>query len=55
MLVDMTEAEVWDASTVATLDAVQKKYAERGIDVEFRGLEGASAQRLDRLSGRLGE
>ena len=55
VLVDMTEAEVWDASTVATLDAVQKKYAERGIEVEFRGLEGASAQRLNRLSGRLGD
>ena len=55
VVVDMTEAEVWDASTVATLDAVQKKYADRGIEVEFRGLEGASAQRLNRLSGRLGD
>ena len=51
----MSKAEVWDASTVATLDAVQKKYAECDIEVEFRGLEGASAQRLDRLSGRLGD
>ena len=55
VVIDMSKAEVWDASTVATLDAVQKKYAERGIEVEFRGLEGASAQRLNRLSGRLGD
>lgn len=55
VVIDMSKAEVWDASTVATLDAVQKKYAERGIEVEFRGLEGVSAQRLDRLSGRLGD
>ena len=55
VVVDLSDAEVWDASTVATLDAVQKKYAERGIEVEFRGLEGASAQRLNRLSGRLGD
>ena len=55
VVIDMCKAEVWDASTVATLDAVQKKYAERGIEVEFRGLGGASAQRLHRLSGRLGD
>lgn len=55
VVVDLSDAEVWDASTVATLDAVQKKYADRGIEVEFRGLDGASAQRLERLSGQLGE
>ena len=55
VVVDLTDAEVWDASTVATLDAVQKKYADRGIVVEFRGLDGASAQRLERLSGQLGD
>ena len=55
VVVDLSDAEVWDASTVATLDAVQKKYADRGIEVEFRGLDGASAQRLERLSGQLGD
>ncbi|MER0092077.1 SulP family inorganic anion transporter [Corynebacterium sp. KPL2838] len=55
VVVDLTDAEVWDASTVATLDAVQKKYTDRGIEVEFRGLDGASAQRLERLSGQLGD
>ena len=55
VVVDLTDAEVWDASTVATLDAVQTKYADRGIEVEFRGLDGASAQRLERLSGQLGD
>lgn len=55
VVVDLSDAEVWDASTVATLDAVQIKYADRGIEVEFRGLDGASAQRLERLSGQLGD
>ena len=55
VVVDLSDAEVWDASTVATLDAVQKKYTDRGIEVEFRGLDGASAQRLERLSGQLGD
>jgi len=55
VVVDLSDAEVWDASTVATLDAVQKKYADRGIEVAFRGLDGASAQRLERLSGQLGD
>ncbi|MER0081590.1 SulP family inorganic anion transporter [Corynebacterium sp. KPL2861] len=55
VVVDLTDAEVWDASTVATLDAVQKKYADHGVEVEFRGLDGPSAQRLERLSGQLGD
>ncbi|MFD1814266.1 SulP family inorganic anion transporter [Rhodococcus gannanensis] len=54
VVVDLTDAEVWDASTVATLDTVQHKYAERGKSVRIVGLDGASLDRLERLSGRLG-
>ena len=55
VIIDLTAADVWDASTVATLDAVQSKYAERGKEARIIGLDGASLQRLERLSGRLGE
>lgn len=55
VIIDLTAADVWDASTVATLDAVQSKYAARGKEARIVGLDGASLQRLERLSGRLGE
>lgn len=54
VVLDLTAAEVWDASTVATLDTVQHKYAARGKTVRIVGLDGASLDRLERLSGRLG-
>ena len=54
VIVDFSQAEVWDASTVAVLDSVSSKYAARGVEVEFRGLDGASLERYRRLSGDLG-
>ncbi|MGW0045287.1 SulP family inorganic anion transporter [Rhodococcus sp. NPDC003348] len=53
VVIDLSEADVWDASTVATLDAVSHKYAARGKSVRIVGLDGASLDRLERLSGRL--
>lgn len=53
VVVDLSRAHVWDASTVATLDAVETKYAARGKSVTFRGLDAVSAARHERLSGRL--
>lgn len=55
VVIDLTQANIWDASTVATFDAVRAKYAAKGIDTEFRGLDPVSQQRLDRLSGHLGD
>ncbi|MFC7877900.1 SulP family inorganic anion transporter [Isoptericola sp. NPDC057391] len=54
VVIDMSSAHVWDASTVAALDAVQHKYAQHGKTVEFRGLDADSTARLDRLAGTLG-
>ena len=53
--IDLSAAEVWDASSVATLDVIVRKYAARGTRAEITGLGGASRARLDRLTGRLGE
>ncbi|RVW03629.1 SulP family inorganic anion transporter [Rhodococcus spongiicola] len=55
VIVDFSEAHIWDASTVATLDAIEAKYATHGKSVEFRGLNVGSADRHARLSGHLGE
>lgn len=54
VVIDLSASHVWDASTVATLDSVQTKYAARGVAVEVVGLNAASAAMLERLSGRLG-
>ena len=54
IVIDLSGAEVWDASTVATLDAIQQKFQARGRIVDIIGLDGQSRYRIDRLSGRLG-
>ena len=51
--IDLSQAQVWDASTVAVLDAITHKYALRGKQVEIVGLDGHSADRYERHSGRL--
>ncbi|CAM3911906.1 SulP family inorganic anion transporter [Nocardioides zeicaulis] len=53
VVVDLSAAHVWDASTVATLDAITTKYARRGARVEITGLDPRSAERHERLSGSL--
>ncbi|MHA2790148.1 SulP family inorganic anion transporter [Corynebacterium sp. S7] len=55
IVIDLTSAEIWDASTVATLDAITQKYQAKGKTVSIIGLDGASQDRLDKLSGRLGD
>ncbi|MBU9766582.1 SulP family inorganic anion transporter [Mycobacterium sp. TNTM28] len=54
VVIDMSGVSVWDASSVASLDAIRLKYLARGKSVSFVGLDGVSLDRLNRLSGRLG-
>jgi SulP family sulfate permease len=54
IVIDMSASHIWDASTVAALDAVTTKYESRGKNVELVGLNTDSADRHDRLSGNLG-
>jgi SulP family sulfate permease len=53
--VDLSQAQVWDASTVAALDAVETKFREHGVQVEVQGLDERSSLFHARLSGRLGD
>jgi SulP family sulfate permease len=53
VVIDLSNAHVWDASTVAALDAIEHKYATRRKAVEFVGLTGHSADRYERHSGQL--
>lgn len=54
VVIDLSAAHVWDASTVAALDAVVTKYAQHGIVAEVTGLNEASAAMHARLTGRTG-
>jgi SulP family sulfate permease len=53
VVIDLTRAHVWDASSVAALDAITFKYARRGKVVTIVGLDEHSASMHDRLAGRL--
>ena len=54
IVIDLTQAHVWDASTVAALDAVTTRYERRGKHVVLEGMNEASSRMHDRLAGRLG-
>ncbi|AUN38762.1 SulP family inorganic anion transporter [Tsukamurella tyrosinosolvens] len=54
VIIDLSATHVWDASTVAALDAIETRYRGKGKEVEFVGLDAASAERHGRLSGHLG-
>ena len=53
VVIDLSRAHVWDASSVAALDAVTTKYARRGKSVEIIGLNEQSASLHGRLAGQL--
>lgn len=54
VIIDLSQSHIWDASSVATLDAITTRYAARGKNVTIRGLNEASAERHERLAGHLG-
>ncbi|MFB7715079.1 SulP family inorganic anion transporter [Streptomyces sp. NPDC056105] len=53
VVIDMSATHVWDASSVAALDAIEAKYAQHGKEVEIIGLNEPSAHLHDKLSGEL--
>ncbi len=53
VVIDLSAAHIWDASSVAALDAIETRYAQRGKTVEITGLNEPSAHLHDKLSGEL--
>ena len=53
VIIDMTHAHIWDASSVAALDAITTKYASRGKSVEIIELNQPSARIHGTLAGQL--
>ncbi|WP_461022520.1 SulP family inorganic anion transporter [Thalassiella azotivora] len=54
VVIDMSRSHIWDASTVATLDAITTKYERKGKTVRIVGLNESSLERHGRLAGHLG-
>jgi SulP family sulfate permease len=54
VVIDMTDAHVFDASTVAALDGVEQRFAKHGSTVEVVNLNTGSVAIHRRLSGELG-
>lgn len=54
IVIDLTHAQIWDASTVAALDSVETIYAKHGATVVIEGLDERSGRFHGKLSGKLG-
>ncbi|WP_264669837.1 SulP family inorganic anion transporter [Arthrobacter sp. VKM Ac-2550] len=54
VIIDMHASHLWDASTIAALDAITEKYHRHGKDVEIIGLNSASVLMRERMAGKLG-
>ncbi|MBT1677152.1 SulP family inorganic anion transporter [Curtobacterium aurantiacum] len=54
VVIDMSDAHVFDASTVAALDGVEQRFAKHGSTVEVVNLDTGSIALHGRLSGELG-
>ena len=54
VVIDMTDAHVFDASTVAALDGIEQRFAQHGSTVEVVNLNTGSIALHGRLSGHLG-
>ena len=54
VIIDMHASHLWDASTIAALDAITEKYRHHGKDVKIIGLNDASTTMRERLGGKLG-
>lgn len=52
--IDLSRAQIWDASTVAALDSIEAKYEAHGSTVTIQGLDERSTGFHRRLSGYLG-
>ncbi len=53
VVIDLSAAHIWNASSVAALDAIEAKYAQRGKTVEITGLNDPSADLHGKLTGEL--
>ena len=54
VIIDFSDSQIYDSSTVAALDAIELKYQRKGKNVQIVGLNEASQAWHGTLSGKLG-
>ncbi|MFG6491120.1 SulP family inorganic anion transporter [Microbacterium sp. P03] len=54
VVIDLSRSHVWDASTVAALDAIVTKYRQHGVAVELTGMNDATTAFHGRLTEGVG-
>lgn len=52
--IDLTHAQIWDASSVAALDSIEYRYQRYGAEVTIEGLDPRSTDFHQRLTGNFG-
>jgi SulP family sulfate permease len=53
VIIDLTHAQIWDASSVAVLDAIETKYQAQGSAIVLEGLDERSHTFRARISGQM--
>lgn len=51
VIIDLTEAHLWDDSAIGALDKIETKYAQNNIKVSYRGINKESTALKDRMEG----
>ncbi|WP_409372064.1 STAS domain-containing protein [Salipaludibacillus neizhouensis] len=51
VIIDVSEAQLWDDSAVGAMDKAESKFEQRGIKVEIRGLDKQSSILMDKIGG----
>lgn len=54
MTIDLSQAQTWDVSSIASLDAEENKYRHRGTTVILYRLDDRSTEFRRRLTGQFG-
>ena len=50
VVIDFSNAHIWDDSAVGAVDKVMLRYQEKGIQVKLSGLDSSSKKILDKLA-----
>lgn len=53
VVIDLSQSQIWDVSTVAALDSIEAKYRQHDVAVQFTGLDERSRALHARLRGKL--
>ncbi|MDG5787994.1 SulP family inorganic anion transporter [Evansella sp. AB-P1] len=51
VIIDVSQAHLWDDSAVGAIDKIESKFEQRHVTVEIRGLNKESSKLLDKIGG----